>query len=95
VAAELQVDVHRRTSGREAEQKLAYTQDLGADGVVAVGNGANDASMLKEAGLGICILGGEGAAGKALCAADIVTPDIVTALDLIARPARLIANLRR
>jgi P-type E1-E2 ATPase len=94
-AAELQVDLHRLAPGQEADQKLAYVQELGADGVVAVGNGANDVSMLRETGLGICVLGGEGAAIEALRAADIVAPDILTALDLIARPARLIATLRR
>jgi P-type E1-E2 ATPase len=95
VAAELQMDLHRLQPGRETEQKLVYVQGLGADRVIAVGNGANDAAMLREAGLGVCVLGGEGSAVEALGAADIVVPDILTALDLIARPRRLCATLRQ
>lgn len=37
----------------QAQQKAEYVKSLGADRVVAIGNGANDALMLKEAALGI------------------------------------------
>jgi soluble P-type ATPase len=68
---------------------------LGADQVIAIGNGSNDAAMLREAAVGIAVLGPEGLALDALLAADVAAPDILTALDLLRDPARLIATLRK
>jgi P-type E1-E2 ATPase len=79
----------------EAAQKAAFVQELGAARVVAVGNGANDVAMLREAALGIAVLGPEGLALDALLAADLVAPDIQAALGLLQDPTRLIATLRR
>ena len=62
--------------GNEQEQKRSFVADLGADSVVAIGQGANDALMLKEAAIGICVLSREGSAVETLLAADIVTPDV-------------------
>ena len=47
--------------GEEARQKADYVHRLGAESVVALGHGANDAAMLKEARLGICVFSPEGA----------------------------------
>jgi P-type E1-E2 ATPase len=58
----------------EAKQKARYVNDLGADHVVAIGNGANDALMLEAAAIGIVVLGSEGTSVDALRAADIVAP---------------------
>jgi P-type E1-E2 ATPase len=80
--------------GDEPEQKAAYVRRLGAGGVVAIGQGANDAAMLKEAAIGICVMSAEGAAVNALLAADLVVPDILTAFDLLEKPLRLVASLR-
>ena len=60
-----------------------------------MGNGANDAGVLKAAAIGIAVLGEEGLAVEALLAADIVTPGAVEALGLLEFPTRLIATLRR
>src|SRR6266542_5986319 len=38
----------RIQSGNEAAQKAEYVRRLGAETVVAIGQGANDAAMLKE-----------------------------------------------
>jgi P-type E1-E2 ATPase len=94
LAAGLQVGARRLRSGDEAAQKAALVEELGADRVVAVGNGANDVAMLRRAALGIAVLGGEGLAATCLSAADVIAPDIGTALDLLLRPRRLIATLR-
>ncbi|MBM3122188.1 MAG: ATPase P [Chloroflexi bacterium] len=85
----------RIPAGGEAEAKAAYVRGLGSDSVVALGQGANDTSMLREAALGICILGPEGAAVEALMAADVAAPNITEALALLAQPMRLVATLRR
>lgn len=80
--------------GDQAKAKLEFVQKLEANRVVAVGNGRNDARMLKEAGLGIAVLQKEGAASETLGAADIVCPDIESALDLLLNPLRVKATLR-
>lgn len=81
--------------GEESQQKAAYVRQLGARRVVAIGQGANDAEMLKEAALGICILSKEGVAPEALQAADLLVPDIFAALELLEKPLRIVASLRR
>lgn len=79
----------------QGEAKATLVEGLGANRTVAVGNGANDAAMLEKAGLGIVVNGSEGCARETLLAADIVAPDIGTALDLLLKPERLIATWRR
>ncbi|HTQ74042.1 MAG TPA: hypothetical protein VMI74_07125 [Burkholderiales bacterium] len=74
--------------------KRAYVARLGPGRTVCVGNGRNDRLMLKAAALGIAVLQREGAASVTLAAADVVVPSIAEALDLLARPLRLVASLR-
>ena len=81
--------------GGEAEAKAAFVQDLGADRVLAIGQGANDAGMLREAAIGVAVLSAEGTSTEALQAADLVVPDIVLGLALVEHPIRLKASLRR
>ena len=89
------VAVERIVAGDEIGQKRAIVERLGAPGVAALGNGANDAAMLAVAGLGIAVLGPEGAAAAALSAADVVAPGPLEALGLLLHPDRLRATLRR
>lgn len=81
--------------GDEAGQKAAYIREIGPSRVAAIGQGANDASMLQEAALGICVLSPEGTAVNTLLAADIAVPDIATAFELLEKPLRIVATLRR
>lgn len=81
--------------GDEAVTKAEYLQHLGPASVAAVGQGANDAEMLRQAAIGICIQSKEGLAVETLMAADILVPDILSALDLLENPLRLVASLRR
>jgi len=81
--------------GGEAEQKVEFVRSLGAEHVVAIGNGANDVLMLEESAVGICVVGSEGAATAALLAADVVVTNVCDALDLLLKPRRLAATLRR
>ena len=78
----------------QAHAKLAYIQRLDEAQVVAIGNGRNDQLMLQAAALGIAIIQGEGAALETCQAADVLAPDILTALDVLLFPKRLIATLR-
>lgn len=90
----LGIPVHVIEPGWEAGQKLALVEDLGPETVVAVGNGANDALMLRASAVGVCVVGPEGAARAALESADVVVTDVCSALDLLIDPARLLATLR-
>ena len=81
--------------GNEALQKLEYVRSLGRETVAAIGQGANDAEMLKAAKLGICVLSVEGVARDTLLACDLVAPTILSALELLEKPARIKASLRR
>ena len=85
----------RLQAGNEAQQKAAYVENLGAAKVVAIGQGANNAAMLKRSAIGICILSSEGSAVEALLNADIFVPDIYTALELLEKPLRIVATLRK
>lgn len=75
-------------------QKEAFVHFLGAENVVAVGNGRNDGLMLKTAALGIALIQEEGASVVAIQRADIVCTDILHAFDLLLKPDRLKATLR-
>lgn len=79
---------------REAEMKLHYIQELGAEHAVCVGNGRNDRLMLKEAALGIAVIQTEGGSVETILSADVVTLGILDALDLLLNPLRLMATLR-
>jgi P-type E1-E2 ATPase len=81
--------------GGEALQKAEYVHRLGSNTVVAIGQGANDAEMLKAAKLGICVLSVEGVARDTLLACDLLAPTILSALELLEKPARITASLRR
>lgn len=74
--------------------KLAYVNDLGAEGTVCIGNGRNDRLMLAASALGIAVMLQEGACSLSLAAADVVCTDILSALDLLTSPLRLTATLR-
>jgi P-type E1-E2 ATPase len=95
IDARLGLTAERLAPGQEREQKAAYVGKLGAAQTVAIGNGNNDAGMLATAGLGIAVMGREGLSVEAMQSADIVVASILDGLDLLLRPKRLIATLRR
>lgn len=74
--------------------KGRYVRELGAGNTVAIGNGRNDSQMLREAVLGIVVVQEEAAALQAVSGADIACAHITVALDLLAKPRRLLATLR-
>lgn len=95
LAQGLPVRVHRVDPGDEQAQKLWLVQQLGSEATAAIGNGSNDSLMLKESILGVCVLGPEGASRDAMASCDLVVPDVNAALDLLIKPERLVATLRR
>ena len=98
VAAEMEkigVEATILQSDDHTVEKHDVLERLGADHTVAVGNGNNDALMLKYSILGIAILGEEGCALPALTSAELCCRSITDALDLLLHPKRLVATLRR
>ena len=90
----LKAEIHLVEKGEEAAQKLALVEKLGRDKTICIGNGVNDAAMLKGAAIGICVLGREGASATAITGSDVVIPDINAALELLLNTDRLVATLR-
>jgi P-type E1-E2 ATPase len=95
IDAQLGMVAARITPQGEAGQKASFVRNLGRESVCAIGNGANDAQMLREAKLAIAVLGEEGLAVETLNAADVVAPHVNAALDLLLNPLRLVATIRR
>lgn len=95
IDSRLGLKAQRIQPGNEAEQKEDYVARLGADKVVTIGQGANDAGMLRIAGLGICILSPEGTAVETLMGADLLVSNIFEALDILDKPLRIVATLRK
>ena len=94
IAPTLKVTLRRMEPQAGTAQKGALVDELGATQVAAIGNGANDADMLRRAALGMAVLGPEGLAAACLNAADLLAPNIEAALDLLLRSRRLVATLR-
>ena len=92
---QLDLTAVRIVPGGESSQKAEYVRRLGSKKVVAIGQGANDAEMLEAAHLGICVMSVEGVAKETLLAADLVTPSTLSALELLEKPLRIVASLRK
>ena len=95
IDAQLNLTAVRIQKGNEAQQKADYVRKLGAETVVSLGQGANDALMLKEAAIGIAVMSLEGLAIETLQSADLLMPDTPAALALFDNPVRMIASLRK
>jgi len=93
--AESPVIIKVLSSSNHTQEKAAYINALESESCAALGNGNNDAAMLKIASLGIAIFGEEGCAIDTLNASDIVCRHITDALGLFLHPKRLIATLRK
>lgn len=92
--AELPVELTIVPVEDQAAAKLRFVNALGANTVVAIGNGRNDRKMLGAADLGIALVQHEGGAAEALASADVISTSILDALDLLHNPKRLVATLR-
>jgi P-type E1-E2 ATPase len=92
---DLPVTLYTIKETEENDQKLRVVLKQDKNNTVSIGNGCNDVSMLKESAIGICIVGGEGASAEAMMVSDLVISTINDALDLLLKPHRLRATLRR
>ncbi len=94
-AIDAQLGLTARIITQGAAEKAAIVRAMGAEHVVAIGNGANDAPMFAEAALAIAVQGEEGLSVEAIQAADVVVRGIHDAIRLLLTPRRLVASLRR
>ncbi len=92
---DLNVTLYKIKKAEENDQKLELLLKKGKDNTISIGNGCNDVYMLKESAIGICVLGKEGASREAMMASGLVVTAINDALDLLLKPNRLRATLRR
>ena len=93
--SDLPVTIQKMEKENQKEQKRKFVKSLIADVTCSIGNGNVDVFMLRESVLSIVVMGHEACSGEALKNADLLVPDIHHALDLLLKPTRLIATLRR
>jgi len=93
ILKKVKAEVIYLTEGEASQRKLDLLRQVGATRAVAIGNGVDDAAMIEEAGLGICIIGKEGTSAEATKKADVVFTDILYALDFLLKPLRHKATL--
>jgi soluble P-type ATPase len=91
---EMKVELIKIEGKDSKEGKFNFLKSLDLEKTAAMGNGNNDQLILKEAALGIAILGDEGISISAMKQADVMVKNIPDALDLLLKPKRLIATLR-
>ena len=87
-------EVLRFPKENAGESKKDIVKKLGGEKTLCVGNGFNDIPMFKESILSIAVIEGEGACGKLLVHADIVTRSIIEALEIILNKNKMKATLR-
>ncbi len=92
--ANMSVEVIKIHEEESKQGKFDFLKTLDLERTVAIGNGSNDQLILKEAALGIAVLGDEGVSVSAIKNADLVVKHIQNALDLFLKPKRLTATLR-
>ncbi|MFN2340554.1 MAG: HAD family hydrolase [Halanaerobium sp.] len=93
--AELKVELVIIKGSDGSKFKADFVEKLGRKRVIAVGNGNNDAQMLKNADLGIAVIGPEGIAKGALLGAEMISRNINEVLAIISNPERIRATLRK
>ena len=90
----LPVELTVMKGSSEDKFKADFVESLGAECVIAMGNGNNDRLMLGKAAVGVAVVEREGCSGAALSSADLMVTSILDGLDLLAVPLRLKAGLR-
>ena len=85
-----------RVAGEDTQkEKLEFLKTLDLEKTVVLGNGNSDQLIMKEACLGIAILGDEGISIPTMKNSDLLVKSISDALNLFLKPKRLIATLRQ
>jgi soluble P-type ATPase len=93
-SSDIDVELLKVSEEDSTEVKFRVLEPLDPTKTVVIGNGNNDQLILKEAALGIAVLGDEGMSVSAMQNADLVVKNVSDALDLFLKPKRLTATLR-
>lgn len=93
VGKDIGIELVRIPTEGSKNKKFDFVKTLNLDRTIVIGNGNNDQLILKEACLGIAVLGDEGLSSQALKNADILVKSISDALDLFLKPMRLTGTL--
>ena len=80
--------------GDQDVSKRDYVRMLGTGRTACIGNGRNDRLMVREAAIGVCVIGEEGASAGTAAAAHVVCRGAGGALSLLVHTRRLVATLR-
>lgn len=80
--------------GDQDVSKRDYVRMLGTGRTACIGNGRNDRLMVREAAIGVCVIGEEGASAGTAAAAHVVCRSAGEALSLLIHTGRLVATLR-
>jgi soluble P-type ATPase len=91
----MKVEILYVTEGDSSQQKLNALQRLGPHQTAVIGNGLDDVRIMEQAGLGMCVIGKEGASAEAMAKADLVVTHVLDALDFLLKPMRQRAILGR
>jgi soluble P-type ATPase len=86
--------VHILEGDNHDVRKEEYVKKLGAENVVAFGNGNNDRKMLNAAKIGVAVCLKEGCSMGAASSANILVTSAIDALELLLNEKRLKATLR-
>ncbi len=92
---QLPVEIHIFPPENQVKLKADFIKIIGEEKTIAIGNGSNDARMLKEAAIGIAVIENKIASFKAIENANIVRKSIIDALYLILNPDLIFATLRQ
>jgi len=90
---EVRVKVVSKENG--SVDKRNFIRSLDQSKTIALGNGSNDALMLKESVISIAVLGNEGLSLKALENSDLMIKNINDFFEMMKEPKKLIATLRK
>ncbi len=91
---DLDVKVLTFPSDKAGAYKKEIVMKLDGKKTLCIGNGYNDLLMFKECILSIAVIEGEGAYGKLIANADIVTRSILDALSIVLNKEKIKATLR-
>lgn len=90
---EVHVKVVSKANG--SMDKKALVESLNPKETIALGNGSNDALMLKISGISLAVLGHEGLSLEALENSDLMIKNINDFFEMMKEPKKLIATLRK
>ena len=88
------VSLFNQVSFLETKLKNNELLKLGKEKTVAIGNGNNDHMMIKNAIIGIAILGKEGLASKTLMNSDLAFFNCIDAIHFLMDEKKVLATLR-